>query len=110
MPQIGASASRARASAQCDPSPDPRPPAASALWFRTAQVKELEAAAQIPNVHVFAPNCVIHTFTYDPHWWKITVGGVSSRDLIGALARGESVPAATIDRCEGLECSSGCRP
>ena len=62
-----------------------------------------------PNVHVFSPNCVIHTFTYGPSWWEIQIDGISSRDVIGALARGEDMePRVIADDCAGISCSVGC--
>ena len=72
---------------------------------------------------------MIHTFTYGPSWWTITVGActkegypteaaceaagaswyqLTSRDAIGKLVNKQPLPHRTVDDCAGLMCSKGC--
>merc|ERR1712032_101879 len=77
------------------------------LWFRRT-VNDMLRSIDRTNIYMFSPNCVVHTFTYDPHWWQIRVDGWSSRDVIGALVDGKTNPPRRIvDDCVGLSCSIG---
>jgi len=86
-----------------------------ATWFRSNVVSSVGRPPLGPrsNVHLFSPNCVVHTFTYGPSWWQIKIKGYSSRDAIGQLAyrnttTSSRVPRVLIDDCIGLSCSEGC--
>ena len=80
-----------------------------ALWFRGTATRALAAMTSL-NVHVFAPNCVVHTFADNPLWGQASVRGWTSRDVVGELVYRNSsrYPRILIDDCSGLSCSEGC--